>query len=117
MPRLMGNSTIYTQYPCGKVIEMVERDAMKWKKMHFRVCKTCRNSIEVDMSSRSAGGDTRLTKNGGICKDKPMNQQIKEICEDLLVSGIRCKTCKFELPQMKMSEHLDKNNPKNKCKC
>jgi len=40
-----------------------------------------------------------------------------EELNDDTVSGIVCKTCKFELPEMKMSEHLDKNNPKNKCKC
>ena len=37
--------------------------------------------------------------------------------DNVVVSGIVCKTCKFELPEMKMSEHLDKNNTKNKCKC
>lgn len=37
--------------------------------------------------------------------------------EDLIVSGIVCKSCKFELPEMLMSEHLDKTNPKNKCLC
>jgi hypothetical protein len=42
----------------------------------------------------------------------------EELNDDtVFVSGIVCKTCKFELPEMKMSEHLDKNNPKNKCKC
>jgi hypothetical protein len=34
-----------------------------------------------------------------------------------LVSGITCKTCKFVLPTMTMTEHLDKNNIKNKCLC
>ena len=37
--------------------------------------------------------------------------------ENTFVSGIQCKTCKFILPNMTMAEHLDKNNPKNKCKC
>jgi hypothetical protein len=37
--------------------------------------------------------------------------------EDLIVSGIVCKVCKYELPQMLMSEHLDKTNQKNKCLC
>ena len=37
--------------------------------------------------------------------------------EDTLVSGIVCKTCGFELPTMLMSEHLNKENPKNKCLC
>jgi hypothetical protein len=37
--------------------------------------------------------------------------------QDFIVSGIVCKVCKYELPQMLMSEHLDKKNPKNKCLC
>lgn len=37
--------------------------------------------------------------------------------EEILVRGIVCKQCKFELPEMTMEEHLDKENPKNKCMC
>jgi hypothetical protein len=37
--------------------------------------------------------------------------------ENTFVSGIECKTCKTILETMTMKEHLDKNNPKNKCKC
>jgi hypothetical protein len=77
--RLMGDCKIYTQYPCGKTIEMAERDANKWKKMHFRVCEMCKNSIQVDMSTRSSGGDTRMTKQGDVCKVKPMHKQVDDI--------------------------------------
>lgn len=49
-------------------------------------------------------------------EDGESDTEDEELNDDI-VSGIVCKTCKFELPEMKMSEHLDKNNPKNKCKC
>lgn len=81
--RLMGDSKIHTQYPCGKMIEMAERDAVKWQKMHFRVCGMCKNAIQVDISSRTAGGDTRMTKNGNVCRDKPMPQQAADVMYQL----------------------------------
>jgi hypothetical protein len=50
-----------------------------------------------------------------------MSSNIKskeEYYSTTLVSGIVCKKCGIELPQMLMSEHLDINNPKNKmCGC
>jgi len=50
--------------------------------------------------------------------EKEEEEEDEELNDDtVFVSGIVCKTCKFELPEMKASEHLDKNNPKNKCKC
>lgn len=45
------------------------------------------------------------------------NDDEEEEEEDCMVSGIRCKHCGFELPEMLMSEHLDKHNPKNNCLC
>lgn len=64
--------------------------------------------------------DDYLTYEGYLYRGESNNEseeEEEEEVEDLLVSGIRCRTCKFVLPQMKMSEHLDKNNPKNKCLC
>lgn len=37
--------------------------------------------------------------------------------DEIIVSGIFCKDCGITLPPMTMSEHLDVNNPKNRCKC
>lgn len=37
--------------------------------------------------------------------------------QDWIVRGITCKHCGFELPEMLMSEHSDKHNPKNNCLC
>ena len=51
------------------------------------------------------------------CEDEEEEGEEELNDDNVVVSGIACKTCKFELPEMKMSEHLDKNNPKNKCKC
>ena len=65
--------------------------------------------------------DDYFTYEGSLHRGESNNEsdeeEEEEEEEDLLVSGIYCRTCKFELPEMKMSEHLDKNNPKNKCKC
>ena len=47
-----------------------------------------------------------------------MSKNMEEYYNTTLVSGIVCKKCGIELPQMLMSEHLDINNPKNKmCGC
>ncbi len=35
----------------------------------------------------------------------------------MIVCGIMCKTCNYELPPMLMSEHLDATNIKNQCLC
>lgn len=34
---------------------------------------------------------------------------------NIIVSGIMCSKCKFILPSMRLIEHLDINNKKNKC--
>lgn len=89
MPRrLMGSSKLTYIYACGKVVSASERDALKMKQMHLKMCKVCNDAIEVDQTviRRCSNSTASVTKNGGVTIGKTAEQIGKEMIEKLMGS-------------------------------
>lgn len=69
--RMMGDVQFEIRYPCGKVVKKTERDAIKYKQMHKKVCQTCREAPEFDTSRRQAGVGLGITRNGNVERRDP----------------------------------------------
>jgi len=89
MPRrLMGSIKLTCTFACGKVISMSERDALKMKQMHLKMCKLCNDAIEVEAKTVRCcdNSNVSITKNGGVTIGKRPEQIGREIIEKLMGS-------------------------------
>ena len=85
-----------------------------------------KNREKVNELSRIRYEKKALLKKEGMLKkiseEKKKNllveleEERKLIYANTYITGILCKGCANYLPPMTMNEHLDPNNPKNKCK-
>ena len=87
----------------------------------FKIDAICKVSIAPEMWKCFECCAIETKKKYGIeDSDDEEDITIENPCkchDEIIVSGISCKNCGITLPPMTMTEHLDPNNLKNRCKC